>query len=71
VEKKTPNKQKQIKSGYTIHFAECNTQQRGSLPSVKVIALGKRRQTCAPVKPLYRVLSPWHSAKKEPLRSVS
>jgi hypothetical protein len=35
--------QKQIKKRYTGHFAECNTQQRGALPSVKVIALGKER----------------------------
>jgi hypothetical protein len=26
---------------HTGHFAECNTRQRGSLPSVKTIALGK------------------------------
>jgi hypothetical protein len=32
---------KQIKKVYTGHFAECNTRQRGSLPSVKAIALGK------------------------------
>jgi hypothetical protein len=29
------------KKGYSGHFAECNTRQRGTLPSVKVIALGK------------------------------
>jgi hypothetical protein len=33
--------QKQIKKVHTGHFAECNTRQRGSLPSVKTIALGK------------------------------
>jgi hypothetical protein len=33
--------QKQIKNVHTGHFAECNTRQRGSLPSVKTIALGK------------------------------
>jgi hypothetical protein len=32
---------KQIKNVYTGHFAECDTRQRGSLPSVKAIALGK------------------------------
>jgi hypothetical protein len=32
---------KQIKKVPTSHFAECNTRQRGSLPSVKTIALGK------------------------------
>jgi hypothetical protein len=32
---------KQIKKVPTGHFAECNTRQRGSLPSVKAIALGK------------------------------
>jgi hypothetical protein len=32
---------KQIKKVHTGHFAECNTRQRGSLPSVKTIALGK------------------------------
>jgi hypothetical protein len=29
------------KKVYTGHFAECNTRQRGSLPSVMVIALDK------------------------------
>jgi hypothetical protein len=32
---------KQIKKVPTGHFAECNTRQRGSLPSVKTIALGE------------------------------
>jgi hypothetical protein len=32
---------KQIKKVPTGHFAECNTQQRGSMSSVKTIALGK------------------------------
>jgi hypothetical protein len=32
---------KQIKKVYTGHFAKCNTRQRGSLPSVKAIALSK------------------------------
>ena len=32
---------KQIKKVYTGHFAECDTQQRGALPSVRVITLGK------------------------------
>jgi hypothetical protein len=32
---------KQIKKVSIGHFAECNTRQRGSLPSVKTIALGK------------------------------
>jgi hypothetical protein len=32
---------KQIKKVYTGHFAECNTRQRGALPSVRVITLGK------------------------------
>jgi hypothetical protein len=32
---------KQIKKVYTGHFAECYTRQRGSLPSVWVITLGK------------------------------
>jgi hypothetical protein len=32
---------KQIKKVYTGHFAECNTWQRGALPSVRVITLGK------------------------------
>jgi hypothetical protein len=32
---------KQIKKVYTGHFAECYTRQRGALPSVRVIALGK------------------------------
>jgi hypothetical protein len=31
---------KQIKKMPTGHFAECNTRQRGSLPSVMAIALG-------------------------------
>jgi hypothetical protein len=35
---------KQIKKVYTGHFAECNTRQRGSLPSVKVITLGKEHR---------------------------
>jgi hypothetical protein len=30
---------KQIKKVYTGHFAECNTRQRGALPSVRVITL--------------------------------
>jgi hypothetical protein len=30
---------KQIKKVYTSHFAECNTRQRGALPSVRVITL--------------------------------
>jgi hypothetical protein len=29
------------KKGYTGHFAECNTRQRGALPSVKAITLDK------------------------------
>jgi hypothetical protein len=32
---------KKIKKVPTGHFAECNTRQKGSLPSVKTIALGK------------------------------
>jgi hypothetical protein len=32
---------KQIKKVYTCHFAECDTWQRGALPSVRAIALGK------------------------------
>jgi hypothetical protein len=35
---------KQIKKVYTGHFAECNTRQRGSLPSVRVITLGKEHR---------------------------
>jgi hypothetical protein len=35
---------KQIKKVPTGHFAECNTRQRGSLPSVRVIALGKEQR---------------------------
>jgi phage terminase large subunit GpA-like protein len=33
--------QKTNKKVHTGHFAECNTRQRGSLPSVKTIALDK------------------------------
>jgi hypothetical protein len=33
--------EKTNKKGYTGHFVECNTRQRGALPSVKAIALGK------------------------------
>jgi hypothetical protein len=32
---------KQIKKVYTGHFVECDTRQRGALPSVRVITLGK------------------------------
>jgi hypothetical protein len=32
---------KQIKKVHTGHFAECCTRQRGALPSVKAITLGK------------------------------
>jgi hypothetical protein len=32
---------KQIKKVYTGHFAKCYTRQRGALPSVSVITLGK------------------------------
>jgi hypothetical protein len=35
---------KQIKKVYTGHFAECDTRQRGSLPIVRVIALGKEQR---------------------------
>jgi hypothetical protein len=35
------NIKKQIKKVPIGHFVECNTRQRGSLPSVKTIALGK------------------------------
>jgi hypothetical protein len=35
---------KQIKKVYTGHFAECNTQQKGVLPSVRVITLGKEQR---------------------------
>jgi hypothetical protein len=35
---------KQIKKVYTGHFAECNTRQRGALPSVRVITLGKEHK---------------------------
>jgi hypothetical protein len=35
---------KQIKKIYTGHFAECNTRQRGALPSVRVITLGKEHR---------------------------
>jgi hypothetical protein len=31
---------KQIKKGYSDHFAECNIRQRGTLPSAMTIALG-------------------------------
>jgi hypothetical protein len=33
--------QKTNKKVHTGHFAECNTRQRGALPSVKAITLGK------------------------------
>jgi hypothetical protein len=33
--------QKRIKKGLPGHFAECNTRQRVSLPSVMTMALGK------------------------------
>ena len=36
--------QKTNKKVYTDHFAECNTRQRGSLPSVWVITLGKEHR---------------------------
>jgi hypothetical protein len=32
---------KQIKKVYSGHFVECDTRQRGALPSVRVITLGK------------------------------
>jgi hypothetical protein len=35
---------KQIKKVHTGHFAECNTHQRGALPSVRVITLGKEQR---------------------------
>jgi hypothetical protein len=35
---------KQIKKVYTGHFAECYTRQRGALPSVRVITLGKEHR---------------------------
>jgi hypothetical protein len=35
---------KQIKKVYTGHFAECNTRQRGALPSVRIITLGKEHR---------------------------
>jgi hypothetical protein len=35
---------KQIKKVYTGHFVECNTRQRGALPSVRVITLGKEHR---------------------------
>jgi hypothetical protein len=35
---------KQIKKVYTDHLAECNTRQRGALPSVRVITLGKEQK---------------------------
>jgi hypothetical protein len=35
---------KQIKKVHTGHFAECNTRQRGALPSVRVITLGKEQK---------------------------
>jgi hypothetical protein len=35
---------KQIKKVYTGHFAECYTRQSGSLPSVRVITLGKEHR---------------------------
>jgi hypothetical protein len=38
------NTKKQIKKVYTGHFAECNTRQRGALPSVRVITLGKEQR---------------------------
>jgi hypothetical protein len=38
------NTKKQIKKVYTGHFAECNTRQRGALPSVRVITLGKEQK---------------------------
>jgi hypothetical protein len=44
------------KMGYSGHFAECNTRQRSTLPSVKVISLGKEA--------LCRVSRSYHSAKK-------
>jgi hypothetical protein len=35
---------KQIKKVYTGHFAECNTRQRGALPSVRVTTLDKEHR---------------------------
>jgi hypothetical protein len=35
------NRINKLKKGYSGHFAECNTRQRGTLPSAKVRALGK------------------------------
>jgi hypothetical protein len=35
---------KQIKKVPTGHFVECNTRQRGALPSVRVITLGKEQR---------------------------
>jgi hypothetical protein len=60
------------KKGYTGHFVECNTRQRGTLPSVtQGHSTRHRRQTWATVKPLCRVLWPWHSIQKQPLPSAS
>jgi hypothetical protein len=36
--------QKTNKKVHTGHFAECNTRQRGALPSVRVITLGKEQK---------------------------
>jgi hypothetical protein len=36
--------QEQIKKVHVGHFAECNTRQRGALPSVRVITLDKEQK---------------------------
>jgi hypothetical protein len=36
--------QKTNKKVHTSHFAECNTRQRGALPSARVITLGKEQR---------------------------
>jgi hypothetical protein len=54
------NRINKLKKGYSGHFSECQGQ-----------STWQRRHTWALVKPLCRVLWPWHSAKKQSLPSAS
>jgi hypothetical protein len=63
--------QKQIKKVHTGHFAECNTRQRGALPSVRVITLDKEHRPGHRFRDFAECVCRWHSAKRHALPSAA
>ena len=61
---------KQIKKVYSGHFAECDTRQRGALPSVRAITLGKEQRPGHRFRDFAECCR-WHSAKRHALPSAA